>query len=83
MFDSQDFSTLKLISAVNCSEFAMRSAIERASSIARVSYSEQCEFTANSMKFSTLKSGNLKNQTFAHSKILNNLPSASIISKQI
>ena len=70
MFDSQDFSTLNLISAVNCSEFAMRSAIEKARSIAQVSYSEHCEFTANSMQFSTLKSGNLKNQTFAHSKIL-------------
>ena len=30
------FSTLKLISAVNCSEFAMRSAVQRASSIAQV-----------------------------------------------
>ena len=70
MFDSQDFTTLKLISAVNCNEFAMRNAIERALSIAQVSYSEQCEFTANSMQISTLKSGNLKNQTFAHSKIL-------------
>ena len=66
MFDSQDFSTLKLILEVICSEFAMRSAIERARSIAQVSYSEQCEFTENSMQFSTLKSGNLKNQIFAH-----------------
>ena len=70
MFDSRDFPTLKLISAVNCSEFAIRSAIERARSIAQVSYNEQCEFTVNSMQFSTLKSGNLKNQTFVHSRIL-------------
>ena len=40
MFDSQDFSTLKLISAVNSNEFGMRSAIERERSIAQVSYSE-------------------------------------------
>ena len=64
------FSTLKLLSAVNCTEFAMRSAFERARSIAQVSYGEQCEFTANSMQFFTLKSGNLKNQTYAHSRIL-------------
>ena len=37
MFDSRDFSTLKLISAVNCSEFVMKSEIERARSIAQVS----------------------------------------------
>ena len=70
MFDSQDFSPLKLISAVNCTEFAMRSAIERARLIAQVSYSERCESTATSMQFSNLKSGNLKNLTFAHSRIL-------------
>ena len=63
MFDSRDFSTLKLISAVNFSEFAMRSAFDRARSIAQVSYSERCKFTANSMQFSTLESGKLKNQT--------------------
>ena len=55
------------------SEFAMRSAIERAHSIAQslVFYSEQCEFTVNSMQISILKSENLENQTFAHSMILN------------
>ena len=61
MFGSRDFPTLKLISyfKVNfCSEFAMRSATEKA------------EQQINSMQFSTLKSGNLKNQTFAHSRIL-------------
>ena len=35
MFGSRDFPTLKLISEVNCNEFAMRSAIERARSIAQ------------------------------------------------
>ena len=71
MFGFRDFTTFKLISAMNCSEFAMRSAIEKARSIEQsyVFYSEHCEFTANSMQFYTLKSGNLENQTFAFSRI--------------
>ena len=55
---------------MNFSEFAMRSAIEGARSFAQVLFSEQCELTANSMQFSTLKSGNLSYQTFAHSEIV-------------
>ena len=35
MFGFRDFPTLMLISTVNCSEFAMKSAIERARLIAQ------------------------------------------------
>ena len=35
MFGFRDFTTFKLISAMNCSEFAMRSAIEKERSIAQ------------------------------------------------
>ena len=69
MFGSRDFATLKLIFAVNCSEFAMRSAIERARVQLR-NLKFPIVSNANSIQFSTLKSGNLENQTFAHSMIM-------------
>ena len=67
------FSTFPYFKVNFWSEFSMRSAIEKARSIAQclVSYNEQCEYTANSMPFCTLKSGNLENQTFALSLIMN------------
>ena len=47
------------------------SAIERAHLIehSEVSYCDQCKFTANSMQITTLKYGNLENQTFDNLKI--------------
>ena len=64
------FPYLKGNSAVNCSEFAMRSAQSRERVQLRnlkFPIVSNCELTANSMRFSTLKSGNLKNK---HLRIL-------------
>ena len=57
-----------------CSDFAVEKRNRKSAfncAILSFSYSEQCKFTANSLQISTLKKGNLENQTFVNSKILN------------
>ena len=72
MFGSRDFPTLKLISVVNLPwEAQSRERVQlRNLKFPIVSNANSLQ---NSMQFSTLKSENLKNQTFAHSRILSTI----------